>query len=136
MEQTATPLENKPQDAQTYRADHTETVICESKISGPYIGGSYTGHSDKKRTFDLPNGLGSDVRVLVSNVRRADATAYDGFTLEFVTGADNESTGFGIRYEPVVENADLARIAVAKTYKVLVSHLCSQSASARPHYRC
>lgn len=119
-EQTTTPIE-KPQSAPTHNADHTEAVICESKISGPYIGGSYTGHSDKKRTFDLPNDLSSDVRVQVSSVKRVDATAYDGFTLEFVIGSSNESNGFGIRYEPVMENADLARISVAKTYKILVS---------------
>jgi hypothetical protein len=116
---TAAPTSSKD----NYRADHFDALICVNELAGPYIGGSYTGPTTKKKVLVPPEDLSSDVRVQLSNVRRRDATPYDGFILEFAMGAANESTGFGVIYEPEPTPADAGHIEVAKTYKILVS-LC------------
>ncbi|KAB5549644.1 hypothetical protein GE09DRAFT_180410 [Coniochaeta sp. 2T2.1] len=104
-------------------AKFDDAVICVSGFGGPYIGGSYTGVTPKKRTFIPLGELGSDVQVQICHIRRQHATEYDGFTLEVLVAPTNESTGFGIRYEPDVAHMDLGRLLVAQTYKILVSFL-------------
>lgn len=139
-EQTAAPVEEteanaNPADSEkskkkiekgfraSHSADHKEALICESTISGPYIGGAFSGEpGPAKRQFEHL-ALGSDVKVTISSVSRAYSTPYDGFTLEFslAPGSANEMTGFGVRYEPNPETAELGTLLVAKTYKILVS---------------
>jgi hypothetical protein len=118
------PDEPKKTAAPKTRAQYTEALICESTISGPYVGGSFTGEwnwGERKRADSLPDGLGSDVLVTVCSVSRADSTPYDGFLLEFCLGLNNETTGFGVRYEPDSDVKDHSWIKVATTYKILVS---------------
>ncbi|KAJ9156736.1 hypothetical protein NKR19_g4171 [Coniochaeta hoffmannii] len=111
-EKTASPA-NKP----GYRSDYGDALLCVAGIDSPYIGGSYTGAVTKKPRIVLADGLGSDVKVQVINIRRQDATSFDGFTLEFAIGTANESTRFRVIYEPDMRHADSGRVAVAQAYK-------------------